>query len=139
MRKKNVCLAAIVLIIIAGASAKSDPPPIGLSLPCEVVNVIDGDTVDVKIELVMRVRMLECWAPETRTRNLAEKERGLASKAHLQELALGEEGIVFIPMPTNRLQDLLTFDRVLGYLWVKGDNKSLNRIQVETGHATRTK
>ena len=58
-----------------------------------VVNrVVDGDTLDVTIDLGFhthiktRVRMEGMNAPESRTRDLKEKERGLAAKARLQEI-----------------------------------------------------
>ena len=57
-----------------------------------VDRVVDGDTIDVTIDLGFnahiktRVRMEGMNAPESRTRNLEEKERGLAAKARLQEI-----------------------------------------------------
>ena len=60
---------------------------------CELIRVIDGDTIDVSIDLGFkvwlkkeRVRLLGIDTPESRTRNLAEKELGLASKRRLKEL-----------------------------------------------------
>ena len=58
----------------------------------KVNRVVDGDTIDVTIDLGFhthiktRVRMEGMNAPESRTRNLEEKERGLAAKARLQEI-----------------------------------------------------
>jgi len=57
-----------------------------------VDRVVDGDTIDVTIDLGFhahiktRVRMEGMNAPESRTRNLEEKKRGLAAKARLQEI-----------------------------------------------------
>ena len=57
-----------------------------------VDRVVDGDTLDVTIDLGFhtyiktRVRMEGMNAPESRTRDLEEKERGLAAKARLQEI-----------------------------------------------------
>ena len=60
---------------------------------CKIVKVIDGDTVDVDIDLgfgmvykKQRVRMMGIDTPESRTRDLEEKFYGLASKAHLTKL-----------------------------------------------------
>lgn len=59
-----------------------------------VDRVVDGDTLDVTIDLGFhtyiktRVRMEGMNAPESRTRDLEEKERGLAAKARLQEILL---------------------------------------------------
>jgi len=58
----------------------------------KVNRVVDGDTIDVTIDLGFhthiktRVRMEGMNAPESRTRDLEEKERGLAAKARLQEI-----------------------------------------------------
>ena len=54
--------------------------------------VIDGDTIDVNIDLGFdisvhkRIRLAGIDTPESRTRDLEEKKRGLASKAKLVEL-----------------------------------------------------
>ena len=60
-----------------------------------VVNrVVDGDTIDVTIDLgfkvwkKMRVRMEGINTPESRTRDLEEKKRGLAAKDRLKEILL---------------------------------------------------
>jgi micrococcal nuclease len=61
----------------------------------KVVKVIDGDTIDAEIDLGFsvkikkRIRLAGIDAPESRTRNLAEKKQGLASKARLKELLEG--------------------------------------------------
>jgi len=57
-----------------------------------VDRVVDGDTIDCTIDLgfsvwkKIRVRMEGINAPESRTRDLEEKERGLAAKARLVEI-----------------------------------------------------
>ena len=58
-----------------------------------VVNrVVDGDTIDVTIDLgfsvwkKMRVRMEGINTPESRTRDLEEKKRGLAAKDRLKNI-----------------------------------------------------
>ena len=58
-----------------------------------IVKVVDGDTVDVDIDLgfgmvykKQRVRMLGIDTPESRTRDLVEKKFGKASKKHLKGL-----------------------------------------------------
>ena len=60
---------------------------------CKLDRVIDGDTIDVHIDLgfnvwlrKQRVRLAGIDTPESRTRNLAEKALGLAAKARLKEL-----------------------------------------------------
>ena len=55
----------------------------------EVVKVVDGDTIDIVIDLGFdlskkeRVRLAGIDAPESRTRNLEEKEMGLEAKQFL--------------------------------------------------------
>ena len=63
---------------------------------CKVVKVIDGDTVDVDIDLGFgiwqideRVRIMGIDTPESRTRDKIEKKFGLAAKAKLKELLKG--------------------------------------------------
>ena len=58
-----------------------------------LLRVVDGDTIDIDVDLgfgvwlrKQRVRLMGIDTPESRTRNLAEKELGLASKARLEEL-----------------------------------------------------
>jgi len=57
-----------------------------------VDRVVDGDTIDCTIDLgfhtwkKVRVRMEGINTPESRTRDLEEKERGLAAKARLEEI-----------------------------------------------------
>lgn len=60
---------------------------------CELIRVVDGDTIDVSVDLGFkvwlrkeRVRLLGINTPESRTRNLEEKALGLASKERLKEL-----------------------------------------------------
>lgn len=59
----------------------------------KLVRVIDGDTIDVDIDLgfdvwlkKQRIRLAGIDTPESRTRNKAEKVLGLAAKARLTEL-----------------------------------------------------
>lgn len=112
------------------------PPPIGYTVECRVIRIIDGDTVDVEIRKVVRVRLLSCWAPETRTKDKAEKKRGLASKANLVKLAEGKDVVLHIP-GSKRLSDSFSFGRVLGDVYV--DGKSVAVSQVEGGFATKEK
>ena len=60
--------------------------------------VVDGDTVDAMIDLgfsthrFIRIRFHGINTPESRTRDKAEKKRGLAAKARLQEILDAEDG-----------------------------------------------
>ena len=64
---------------------------------CKVIRVVDGDTVDVDIDLgfsvvlkKQRIRLAGIDTPESRTRNLAEKELGLKAKERLKALCGSE-------------------------------------------------
>jgi micrococcal nuclease len=64
---------------------------------CTLIKVIDGDTIDVDIDLGFgvtlsnqRLRLYGINTPETRTRDLEEKRRGLIAKERVQELCEDE-------------------------------------------------
>ena len=57
---------------------------------CKVVKIVDGDTIDVDIDLgfgvwlkKQRIRLFGIDTPESRTRDLEEKKYGLAAKEYL--------------------------------------------------------
>ncbi len=67
---------------------------------CKILRVVDGDTVDVDIDLGFgiwlhkeRVRIMGIDTPESRTRDKVEKIFGLAAKERLNSL-LGEKAIL---------------------------------------------
>tara|TARA_B100001939_G_scaffold181027_1_gene156001 strand:+ start:1098 stop:1436 length:339 start_codon:yes stop_codon:yes gene_type:complete len=98
----------------------------------EVLRVVDGDTVDVRIDLGFnvwhkcRVRLVGINAPESRTRNLEEKARGLAAKQWLIDRLEYKE----VEMQSHGTGK---YGRVLGELYVEGVN--INKLMVEKGHA----
>lgn len=118
---------------------KADPPPQGISTEAEIVEWYDGDTAVVTVKQELRLRLLDCWAPEVRGK---EKEQGLVSKKHIQKLCPeGSTVKIFIPT-TGRLQDSLTFGRVLARAWIKDkDGKwiDISEQMVDDGYATKTK
>ena len=86
-----------------------------------VVRVVDGDTIDVDIDLGFgivlkkkRLRFLGIDTPEKRTRNLAEKKLGLQATARVQELC-GEK-VRFIS------QELDKYGRVLATPFAVDEN-----------------
>ena len=98
--------------------------------------VVDGDTIDATIDLGFdvfvkkRIRFSGINAPESRTRDLEEKARGLASKERLIEL-LDEDNIVMKSHGKGK------FGRVLGELFIKKENEyiSVNDLLVKEGFA----
>ena len=65
----------------------------------KLVRILDGDTIDAKIDLGFdvwvkkRIRFLGINAPETRTRDLQEKQEGLRTKSRLETLLDASEGV----------------------------------------------
>ena len=94
--------------------------------------VIDGDTVDANIDLGFdisvhkRIRLAGIDSPESRTRNLEEKQRGLASKERLINLLKDGEF-------TLESKEVGKYGRVLGILIVNEIN--INKTLVEEGYA----
>jgi len=105
----------------------------------KVLKVVDGDTVDVDIELGFgvwltdeRVRVIGIDTPESRTSDKVEKVFGLAAKARLKEL-LDEEAIL-ITQDDKHGEDMKgKFGRVLGDFRVGG--RTVTEILIEEGHA----
>ena len=105
----------------------------------KVIRVIDGDTVDVDIDLGFgiwqkneRVRIMGIDTPESRTRNKIEKKFGLAAKAKLQSL-LGKDTVLKTTINKKGVDMKGKFGRVLGDFLI--DDKSVAKIMCETGHA----
>ena len=130
----------MVVLISFGAGHATKAPQPGWITRATVDSVYDGDTLTVEVTRRMRVRLLDCWCPEIRTRDKAEKQRGFAAKAHLAELLPeGSEVVLQIPSGTD-LGKSFTFGRVLGNVWAKEDaESSVSEQMVESGHATATK
>ena len=101
-----------------------------------VVKVVDGDTVDVDIDLgfgmiykKQRVRMLGIDTPESRTRDLVEKKFGKASKKHLKGLLESAESITLISHDKGK------FGRILGELFIHNEDNKVNvNEQMITDH-----
>ena len=106
----------------------------------KIVKVIDGDTVDVDIDLGFgiilsdeRVRIMGIDTPESRTRDKVEKKFGLASKARLKSL-LGKTGVLKTQINKNGEDMKGKFGRILGD-FVAEDGRMVTDILVEEGHA----
>ena len=100
-----------------------------------VVKVVDGDTVDVNIDLgfgmsykKQRVRMLGIDTPESRTRDLVEKKFGKASKKHLKGI-LEQGGIQLVSHDKGK------FGRILGELFIGDSSYSINQQMIDEHHA----
>ena len=104
---------------------------------CHVTKVIDGDTIDVILDLGFdifhgcRVRLYGIDTPESRTRDLEEKARGLLSKKFLIEALLDKDTVI----KTHKKDSKGKFGRVLGEVWA--DTININEKMVEKGLAVR--
>lgn len=112
-------------------------PAAGWTTPARLARVIDGDTVEVIVERNFVVRLLDCWAPETRTRDPVEKLAGLESRDNLIELLEGQQIVLVVPAETNSFDDRFSFGRVLGRIHT--DAGDVSELQIAAGHATETK
>jgi len=98
---------------------------------------VDGDTVDVTLDLGFdilynnRIRLYGINTPESRTRDLEEKERGLAAKDRVKELCPVGSKITLRTTKDGRGK----FGRILGEIFIPGVVQSVNQLLVEEGHA----
>ena len=99
--------------------------------------IVDGDTLDANIDLGFditihkRIRLAGIDTPESRTRDLEEKARGLASKERLKELLEGGEFVV-------ESKEVGKYGRVLGTLLVYNGEVlpiNINETLVQEGFA----
>ncbi len=99
----------------------------------DVLRVVDGDTVDVRVDLgfnvhfKVRVRLHGLNAPESRTRNKEEKIRGLAAKERLEELC--KDGRIVV-----KSHGVGKFGRCLGELKTLS-GRNINKTLISEGHA----
>ena len=108
--------------------------------PAVVTRVIDGDTLDVEVRRTLRIRLLDCWAPESRTKDIEEKRRGMEAKAALLKL-LAADSHVTVRIPTDgqlAMADVLSMGRFLGDVWLS-DGRRVADVLREQGHAFATK
>jgi len=93
--------------------------------------VVDGDTIDAIVDLGfdtwkrIRIRLNGINAPESRTRDLEEKERGLAAKARLTEMLESENGEFIL-----KSHGVGKYGRCLGEIWIKAHLNSINNSTI---------
>lgn len=118
-----------------------EKPIVSYSYDAELVAVVDGDTVDLNVDLGFehwihnqRFRLYGIDTPETRTKDLAEKSRGLEAKAWLEERLKGKELVVqSIQNERYGTDEDDSFGRWLAILFVDGEN--VNKALIQAGHA----
>jgi len=104
----------------------------------KVTGVVDGDTIDVDIDLgfnvsfSQRVRLAGIDTPESRTTDKFEKSLGLEAKEYLKS-KLKDAKLVVIK--TEKPDSSEKYGRILGWLYVDGNTISLNDQMIEDGYA----
>jgi micrococcal nuclease len=104
----------------------------------EVTKVVDGDTIDVIIDLgfdIMfssRVRLAGIDTPESRTTDKSEKALGLESKEYLKKNLKDAKPIV---IKTEKMNSSEKYGRILGWLYINDDTESINDKMINDGYA----
>jgi micrococcal nuclease len=104
----------------------------------EVTKVVDGDTIDVIIDLgfdIMfssRVRLAGIDTPESRTTDKVEKALGLESKEYLKKNLKDAKSIV---IKTEKMNSSEKYGRILGWLYINDDIESINDKMINDGYA----
>ncbi len=108
----------------------------------EIVKVVDGDTIDVIIDLGFdlykkeRVRIAGVDTPEKRTRDLEEKALGEDAtnwlKEQLDGAISGEDDLV---IRTELVGGMGKYGRLLGWLYIGDETESINERMIQQGYA----
>lgn len=100
--------------------------------------VVDGDTIDADIDLgfdislTKRIRLAGVDTPESRTTDANEKKLGLESKEWLKKRVEGAKNIIIrteLPDSTEK------YGRIIGHLFINGEETSLNNQMITEGYA----
>lgn len=104
----------------------------------KVHKVVDGDTIDVDIDLgfsvsfFSRVRLAGIDTPESRTTDAKEKALGLEVKEKLKkELAAAKDVVIKTEKPDSSEK----YGRILGWVFLDGADLSLNQKLINEGYA----
>ena len=103
----------------------------------KLVRVVDGDTADAMVDLGFntwvkkRIRFMGVDTWECRTRNLEEKKKGLAAKDFTKHLLEDSDEGKFSIISHG----VGKYGRVLGELFVKDYERSVNQLLKDNGHA----
>ena len=108
----------------------------------EINRVLDGDTIDVTIDLGFdlfkkeRVRVAGVDTTEKRTRDLEEKELGIHAtnwlKEKLEGAVAGDDDLV---IRTELVGGVGKYGRLLGWLYIGDAELSLNEQMITEGYA----
>ena len=108
----------------------------------EINRVVDGDTIDVTIDLGFelykkeRVRVAGVDTPEKRTRDLEEKALGIDAtnylKKKLEDTIAGDDELT---IRTELKGGMGKYGRLLGWLYIGEDVVSINEQMIDEGYA----
>jgi micrococcal nuclease len=103
-----------------------------------ITKVVDGDTIDANIDLgfdislTKRIRLAGIDSPESRTTNLKEKALGLESKEWLKKTLEDAKDIL---IKTEKPDSTEKYGRIIGHLFINGQETSLNNQMIDEGYA----
>jgi micrococcal nuclease len=104
----------------------------------KVIEVIDGDTIDVSIDLGFdiftnkRIRLAGIDCPESRTTDLNEKRLGADATEYLKHLLGNASNVVVKTLTTDTYEK---YGRVLGQVYVDSSPISVNDLLISRGYA----
>ena len=104
----------------------------------QITKIVDGDTIDVDIDLgfnisySQRLRLAGIDTPESRTTDKLEKTLGLESKEYLKSKFKDAKDIV---VKTEKPDSSEKYGRILGWVYLDGNTKSINEQMIEDGYA----
>ena len=108
----------------------------------EINRVVDGDTIDVTIDLGFelykkeRVRVAGIDTPEKRTRDLEEKALGIDAtnylKKKLEDTIAGDDELT---IRTELKGGMGKYGRLLGWLYIGENDVSINEQMIDEGYA----
>ena len=103
-----------------------------------ISKVVDGDTIDANIDLgfdislTKRIRLAGIDSPESRTRDLEEKALGLETKEWLKKTLEDAKDIL---IKTEKPDSTEKYGRIIGHLFINGQETSLNNQMIDEGYA----
>ena len=104
----------------------------------QVTKIVDGDTIDVDIDLgfnisySQRLRLAGIDTPESRTSDKFEKTLGIESKEYLKYKFKDAKDIV---VKTEKPDSSEKYGRILVWVYLDGNTKSINEQMIEDGYA----
>lgn len=93
--------------------------------------IVDGDTIDIDIDLGFsvtissRIRLKGINTPETRTKNLEEKRKGILAKEWLEKTLTQEETWIIDTYKDDK------YGRMLGIIYKENELTSINEIMIK--------